>query len=295
MSICPSDTASSAKPALTNMQAIDQIVVSGDLSRLTPEQRVAYVHHVCQSLGLNPATRPFSFQQFQGRLVMYATKDCSEQLRQIHGVSVRITGRITDTEGGVFTVTVRGQDKQGRRDEASGSVSIAGLKGGGLADAMMKAETKAKRRLTLSICGLGFPDETEIGDSGPALQPVRAVSSDRLARLNALTAAGTTSEGPAAAPVAPALAAPVPLAPVATTGTEQVPDSAATDGGEVSLEDLAEQVAELARNTGQKRTAMQALAAAKKKGKTPEGTRAVLEEWHEALSNHPGNSKEIRL
>jgi len=280
---------------LTDMQAIDQIVVSGDLSRLTPEQRVSYVHHVCQSLGLNPATRPFSFQQFQGRLVMYATKDCSEQLRQIHGVSVRITGRITDTDGGVYTVTVRGQDKEGRRDEASGSVSIAGLRGVELANAMMKAETKAKRRLTLSICGLGFPDETEIGDSGPALQPVRAVSSDRLARLNALTAAGPTSDGPVAAPVAPALAACDPPAPRAATGTEQVPDSAATDGGEVSLEDLAEQVAALARNTGQKRTAMQALAAAKKKGKTPEGTRAVLEEWHEALSNHPDNSKEIRL
>jgi hypothetical protein len=280
---------------LTDMQAIDQIVVSGDLSRLTPEQRVSYVHHVCQSLGLNPATRPFSFQQFQGRLVMYATKDCSEQLRQIHGVSVRITGRITDTEGGVYTVTVRGVDKEGRRDEASGSVSIAGLKGGDLANAMMKAETKAKRRLTLSICGLGFPDETEIGDGGPVMQPVRAVAADRLARLNALTAAGPASDGPVAAPVAPASADSEPPAPRAATGTEQVPDPVATDGGEESLEDLAEQVAALARNTGQKRTAMQALAAAQKKGKTPEGTRAVLEEWHEALSNHPDNSKEIRL
>jgi hypothetical protein len=35
---------------------------------------------------------------------------------------------------------------------------------------------------------------------------------------------------------------------------------------------------------------MQALAAAKKKGKTEEGTRGVLEEWHEALSNT--NNKE---
>ena len=280
---------------LTDMQAIDQIVVSGDLSRLTPEQRVSYVHQVCQSLGLNPATRPFSFQQFQGRLVMYATKDASEQLRQIHGVSVRITGRITDTEGGVYTVTVRGVDKQGRRDEASGSVSIANLKGVDLANAMMKAETKAKRRLTLSICGLGFPDETEIGDSVPVIQPVRAVTADRLARLNALTAAGPTSDGPVAAPVAPASAESEPPAPRAANGTEQVPDPAAKDGGEESLEDLAEEVAALARNTGQKRTAMQALAAARKKGTTPEGTRAVLEEWHEALSNHPDNLKEIRL
>ena len=31
-----------------------------------------------------------------------------------------------------------------------------------LANAFMKAETKAKRRVTLSICGLGILDETEI-------------------------------------------------------------------------------------------------------------------------------------
>jgi hypothetical protein len=29
---------------------------------------------------------------------------------------------------------------------------------------MMKAETKAKRRVTLSICGLGMLDETEVAD-----------------------------------------------------------------------------------------------------------------------------------
>ena len=52
-----------------------------------------------------------------------------------------------------------------------------------------------------------------------------------------------------------------------------------------SLEQLAEEVAALKSASGQKRTAKQALEAARKKGKTEEGTRAVLEEWHEALSN----------
>jgi len=37
------------------------------------------------------------------------------------------------------------------------------LQGESLANALMKAETKAKRRVTLSICGLGMLDETEIG------------------------------------------------------------------------------------------------------------------------------------
>src|SRR6516162_3098534 len=50
----------------------------------------------------------------------------------------------------------------GRIDTSIGAVSIGGLKGDNKCNALMKAETKAKRRLTLSICGLGMLDETEI-------------------------------------------------------------------------------------------------------------------------------------
>jgi hypothetical protein len=39
-----------------------------------------------------------------------------------------------------------------------------------LANALMKAETKAKRRATLSICGLGMLDETEVEDIQGAQQ-----------------------------------------------------------------------------------------------------------------------------
>ena len=42
-----------------------------------------------------------------------------------------------------------------------GAVSIKGLQGENLANALMKAETKAKRRVTLSLAGLGWLDETE--------------------------------------------------------------------------------------------------------------------------------------
>ena len=40
-------------------------------------------------------------------------------------------------------------------------MSIKGLVGEELANAYMKAETKAKRRVTLSICGLGWLDDSE--------------------------------------------------------------------------------------------------------------------------------------
>jgi hypothetical protein len=50
----------------------------------------------------------------------------------------------------------------GRTDVSTGAVSIANVNGEARANAMMKAETKAKRRVTLSICGLGMLDETEV-------------------------------------------------------------------------------------------------------------------------------------
>jgi len=37
---------------------------------------------------------------------------------------------------------------------------------------MMKAETKAKRRVTLAICGLGFLDESEVDSIKGATQVV---------------------------------------------------------------------------------------------------------------------------
>ena len=43
-----------------------------------------------------------------------------------------------------------------------GNMPLRSLKGDALANALMKAETKAKRRVTLSIAGLGWLDETEL-------------------------------------------------------------------------------------------------------------------------------------
>jgi len=59
--------------------------------------------------------------------------------------------------------------------------------GEALANALMKASTKAKRRLTLSLCGLGFLDETEVGtipgarDEPLDPEPVKVVASVRVA------------------------------------------------------------------------------------------------------------------
>ena len=138
----------------------DQVLVQGDLSSLTEDQRAAYYLKVCDSLGLNPHTQPFEYLKLNGQLKLYATKACSDQLRKINGVSLEILSRELLDE--VYTVTARAEDAAGRRDESSGVVSLKGMQGEPRANAIMKAETKAKRRVTLSICGLGWLDETEV-------------------------------------------------------------------------------------------------------------------------------------
>lgn len=139
---------------------VERVIVLGDLSELSPRERSAYYLRVCESVGLNPATQPFMYVRLNGKLQLYATKNCTDQLRQIHGVSVVSLAR--DTVEGIHIVTATVVNGAGRRDEDVGAVTIAGLKGESLANALMKATTKAKRRATLSLCGLSFLDESEL-------------------------------------------------------------------------------------------------------------------------------------
>ena len=163
-----------ANPVTTTALDIEQVLVGGDLSRLNPEQRVTYYNRVCESVGLNPLTRPFDYITLNNKLTLYCKRDATDQLRKLNGVSVKLSEpRIVD---GVCIVRAEAVDKNGRSDEATGAVYIGQLKGEALANAYMKAETKAKRRVTLSICGLGWLDETEVGASEePPPRPTRAM------------------------------------------------------------------------------------------------------------------------
>lgn len=141
-------------------QTIEQVLVDGDLSGLTPEQRATYYGRVCESLGLNPLTKPFAYIRLNNKLVLYALRDATDQLRARDKISVRIVTR--EVLDGIYVVTAQAETPDGRVDESTGAVPTEGLKGEAKANAMLKAETKAKRRVTLSICGLGLLDESEV-------------------------------------------------------------------------------------------------------------------------------------
>lgn len=139
---------------------IEQVLIGGDLAQLKPEERLNYYNALCASLGLNALTQPFQYIVLNGKLQLYAKKDCTEQLRKIHGVSILSVD--PKQIGELLVVVASAQDRDGRVDSSTGAVNLSGLKGENLANAMMKAETKAKRRVTLSLCGLGMLDETEV-------------------------------------------------------------------------------------------------------------------------------------
>lgn len=142
---------------------MESVIAKGDLAKLTPDERVRYYNETCRSMGLNPLTQPFSYITLNNKLTLYATRACADQLRKVNGVSLEIVSReICDD---VLTVHVRARLPDGRVDEDIGSVSFPStLKGEARANAELKGVTKAKRRATLSICGLGWLDETEIAD-----------------------------------------------------------------------------------------------------------------------------------
>lgn len=144
----------------TNGELLEKVILQNDLAGLTSIEKVQYVKNVCQTLGLNPMTKPLQLLKFQGREILYFAKDATEQLRKNNNISItKIENKLL--EGGIYVVTAYAETKDGRQDSSTGAIVINGMKGDQLANALMKCETKAKRRVTLSICGLGFIDESE--------------------------------------------------------------------------------------------------------------------------------------
>jgi hypothetical protein len=150
-------------------EQIERVLVNGDLSKLTPQQRVIYYRNLCESLSLNPLTQPFSYIVLNGRLVLYATRAATDQLASLRKIS--ITFGPPAVEEGIYIVKAVAKDATGRTVENVGAVSINGLKGDLRVNAMLKAHTKASRRAILSFSGLGWMSEDE-PDTVPGAQPV---------------------------------------------------------------------------------------------------------------------------
>lgn len=146
-------------PQYVVAETIEAAVINNDLSKLDAQGRVTYYRKLCESLGINWLTRPFGYLTLNGKLTLYANKDAAEQLRNKNGISIEKPDIRFEEEW--IIVTVAAHDATGRTDSDVGVVNRKDMQGN-FGNALMKAVTKAKRRVTLSICGLGMLDETEV-------------------------------------------------------------------------------------------------------------------------------------
>jgi len=185
---------------MTNLSTIDgqrkqeiakiteAVLMEGDLRALSPEMRIKYYFQQCESLGLNPLSKPFEYLTLDNKLVLYPKKECANQLARIHGISFSQPSINIDNEQGLITVTVSAKDKRGRTDSDVGVVSLFAYKRDGsqykidITNAIKKAVTQAKRRTIFSMVGLSAPDEDyflekaeiipdEIAETLPVVKP----------------------------------------------------------------------------------------------------------------------------
>jgi hypothetical protein len=150
---------------MTQSEAIEKALINGDLSGLSQRERLEFYQMRCSAAGLDPRSQPFQYLLLNGRLVLYATKNTSDQLISHRKISMRITKRGFDQLTGMYIVEVQATLPGGQIVEDLAAVPLSkGLSGEQTANMIMKAITKAKRRAVLSACGLGMLDETEIRD-----------------------------------------------------------------------------------------------------------------------------------
>lgn len=163
-------------------EELQKFLFYGDLSSLSKIQQNEYLFMLAKSLGLNPWTKPFDMIVGERGLFIYANKGCAAQIRQVHNITITTVyaGALELTpsqhDARVYVVIVEASmiDKSApggiRKVRQTGAVSIDQLQGVAIQNAVMKAHTKANRRATLELFGVGFADESELDsfDSGSA-------------------------------------------------------------------------------------------------------------------------------
>ena len=154
-----------------NPETMSKLALAGDVGGLNPQEKIQYYAALCERVGLDPATQPFKLMRLSGKEVFYLDRSGAQQLNRLHQISHEIKTR--EFANGCYVVTARASIGN-RFTDSIGAVACDGLKGESLANATMKAETKAKRRATLDLVGLGMLDETEV-ETIPTAERISAV------------------------------------------------------------------------------------------------------------------------
>lgn len=250
-----------AEIELSQAERIERAIIAGDLAGINEAERIAHYNRVCTETGLNPVTRPLAYIVLDGRLQLYCLKAGAEQLRILHKISIERIERCEEDANHVVTVYAKTGD--GRSDVDVGAVSLvepkerrdprtgrmeanpmAGqpLSAADAANARKTAVTQAKRRVTLSLAGIGMLDESQVDQlvaegrafrpgEQPASRPARATGRPELRVVESTPDVFAfdgvpCADGPAQADPAPVAAAAAELPPVSGPDTAPAPGPA---------------------------------------------------------------------
>jgi hypothetical protein len=137
------------------------ILARGNISSLSEEDRTRYILALCDALGLDPRFKPIDLIPGQGgALVPYLNRGATDALARRDKVQ-----RITVVQPKVVTIgsvecvlcVSRATMPDGRYEERVATSLLRDH-----ANAYMKVETKAYRRATIAVLGIGMLDESEL-------------------------------------------------------------------------------------------------------------------------------------
>jgi hypothetical protein len=147
------------------MEKTNNFVPMFDLDRLSDEQLRQYYLDACAYHGVPPELNVLAFTLMDSgdgarRRVLYAKKGATDIIRDRLGISVVDLRK--EVFNGTLTYTCFGKNVAGRLEIAVGASYIEGVTGRALEVAIMVAQTRAVRRMTLQFAGAGLLDETEL-------------------------------------------------------------------------------------------------------------------------------------
>lgn len=159
----PETTGAEIVPLRQREPLPDEVVLAlaaGNLATLEPKLRAIAIRTICEDGNLPVSLSPVILIPGDGgALKPYVTSIGASWVADNKRVSTKIVS--TETSGGVYIVRMLAVAGDGRSVEDIGAVATGGLGGQNLANAMMKATTKAYRRTVLRLSGLPLTDDDE--------------------------------------------------------------------------------------------------------------------------------------
>ena len=141
--------------------AVVEQLIRGDVSSVPREALLRYVFTFCERVGISPLAVPFSLLKTQRGMQLVANRNFYDAVASKYSVSRECVGEGFFEGTKLYYTRYRATTPDGRVTEDMALVDTAGLNGNDLANAIMKAHTKGRNRVTRAHLGFPFPDETE--------------------------------------------------------------------------------------------------------------------------------------